>query len=299
MSKHIPGRFKAMLLRLMLVVVFAAVIVIFAGFVTTKNVYLISDGDLIYSVDVYSGDVSEAFIRAGLVLGDDDSYETEQTGKLIRVDITRRSVTNQKNFETIAFSTIRMINPDLPVGTELVVQEGRNGIRATETQEISLFGGKPEEYFKGISTITEPVAEIIEYGTGVRQVAQSALSVSDDVLVAVDQDSGTITTLSGQTLSYSKVLTCTATAYTTERQAWKITATGTTARVGAIAVDPRVIPYGTKMFIVSSDGSITYGIATAEDCGGAIKGSKIDLFFNTYEECIQFGRRSCTVYILS
>jgi 3D (Asp-Asp-Asp) domain-containing protein len=53
------------------------------------------------------------------------------------------------------------------------------------------------------------------------------------------------------------------------------------------------------MFIVSSDGSITYGIATAEDCGGAIKGSKIDLFFNTYEECIQFGRRSCTVYILS
>lgn len=299
MSKRIKCRFTTLFRRLMLVAAFAAVIALFAGFVTAKNVYLISDGDMIYTMDGYSGDLSEAFVRAGITLGNDDSYEIVQTGSVIRVDVTRRSVTNRTTYESVAFATIRRASSELPVGTEQVVQEGKNGIRATNTQAVSLFGGEPVEYFRGVSAVAAPVPEIIEYGTGVSQVSQSALSVTDDVLTAVDQETGTLTTLSGQTLSYSKVLTCTATAYTTERQAWKITATGTTARIGAIAVDPRVIPYGTKMFIVSSDGSITYGIATAEDCGGAIKGSKIDLFFNTYEECIQFGRRSCSVYVLN
>jgi 3D (Asp-Asp-Asp) domain-containing protein/uncharacterized protein YabE (DUF348 family) len=104
----------------------------------------------------------------------------------------------------------------------------------------------------------------------------------------------TITTSSGEVLSYSKVLSVTATAYT----GGGTTATGTQARYGAIAVDPSVIPYGTKLYIVTEDGSWVYGEATAEDCGGAIKGNIIDLYFDSYATCIQFGRRACTVYVL-
>ena len=104
----------------------------------------------------------------------------------------------------------------------------------------------------------------------------------------------TVTTSDGQVLSYSSVLTMEATAYT----GGGTTATGTSARYGAIAVDPSVISYGTRMYIVTSDGKWVYGIATAEDCGGAIKGNIIDLYFDDYNTCIQFGRRSCTVYIL-
>jgi 3D (Asp-Asp-Asp) domain-containing protein len=52
------------------------------------------------------------------------------------------------------------------------------------------------------------------------------------------------------------------------------------------------------MFIVSNDGSYVYGIATAEDCGGAIKGDRVDLYMPTYGECIAFGRRGCTIYFL-
>ena len=103
-----------------------------------------------------------------------------------------------------------------------------------------------------------------------------------------------ITTASGEALSYSKVLSVEATAYT----GGGTTATGTSARYGAIAVDPKVIPYGTRMYIVSDDGKWIYGVATAEDCGGAIKGNIIDLYFDDYDTCIQFGRRNCTVYIL-
>ena len=59
-----------------------------------------------------------------------------------------------------------------------------------------------------------------------------------------------------------------------------------------------IIPYGSRMFIVSNDGVYIYGVAVAEDCGGAIKGDRIDLYLPTYEECVEFGRRTCTIYFL-
>lgn len=77
-----------------------------------------------------------------------------------------------------------------------------------------------------------------------------------------------------------------------------ITATGTQARYGEIAVDPEVIPLGTRMYIVSEDGQVVYGIATAEDTGSLILGHRIDLYYDTYDECVQFGARNCIVYIL-
>ena len=52
------------------------------------------------------------------------------------------------------------------------------------------------------------------------------------------------------------------------------------------------------MIIVASDGSYVYGIAEAEDCGGDIKGDRMDLYMPTYAQCIEFGRRTCTVYFL-
>ena len=63
-------------------------------------------------------------------------------------------------------------------------------------------------------------------------------------------------------------------------------------------MDPRYIPYGTRMFIVASNGSYIYGLAMAEDCGGDIKGDRMDLYMPTYEQCMEFGRRTCTLYFL-
>ena len=111
-------------------------------------------------------------------------------------------------------------------------------------------------------------------------------------------EGGTLVTEDGDTLSYKRVISCSATAYTTELQQNKITATGTVAHVGGIAVDPKVIPYGTRMYIVSASGAWCYGYAVAEDCGGGIKGNKVDLFFDTYDECISFGVRDAVIYIL-
>jgi 3D (Asp-Asp-Asp) domain-containing protein len=52
------------------------------------------------------------------------------------------------------------------------------------------------------------------------------------------------------------------------------------------------------MFIVTQDGKYIYGIATAEDCGGSIKGKRIDLFYETMPETVKFGIRDCDVYFL-
>lgn len=62
--------------------------------------------------------------------------------------------------------------------------------------------------------------------------------------------------------------------------------------------DPTVIPYGTKMYIESADGKYIYGYAIAGDCGGAIKGKRVDLFYWSKAQCNEFGRRAVNIYFL-
>ena len=139
-----------------------------------------------------------------------------------------------------------------------------------------------------IQSIRGSISQIIAVGTGPVQEESEARPIIGDGIIRLP---------TGEVLTYSKVMTSLATAYCTKGR----TATGTQARVGAIAVDPEVIPYGTRMFIVSKDGAYVYGIATAEDCGSKdhIYDTRIDLHFDTYEECINFGARYCRVYFLS
>ncbi|MFT4452184.1 3D domain-containing protein [Parvimonas sp. G1425] len=94
---------------------------------------------------------------------------------------------------------------------------------------------------------------------------------------------------------YSKVLVMNATSYTddpAENGGYSTTRLGTPLRYGVVAVDPKVIPLGTKLYIEG------YGYAVAEDTGGAIKGNRIDLCFTNKAQANAFGRRNVKVYIL-
>ncbi|WP_232199130.1 peptidoglycan-binding protein [Thermosinus carboxydivorans] len=92
---------------------------------------------------------------------------------------------------------------------------------------------------------------------------------------------------------YSRVLTMVATAYTRfDDGNGSYTYRGNLLRKGLAAVDPAVIPLGTRLYIPG------YGYAIADDIGGAIKGNKIDLAFESREEALQFGRQHVTVYVL-
>jgi 3D (Asp-Asp-Asp) domain-containing protein len=102
-----------------------------------------------------------------------------------------------------------------------------------------------------------------------------------------------------ENLRYKKVLKMRATAYSAKEPGLNsTTASGMKAVKGVVAVDPKVIPLGTKVYVETSDGRFIYGNAVAADTGGAIKGSKIDLCMNTVAECNRFGVRDVNVYIL-
>ena len=91
----------------------------------------------------------------------------------------------------------------------------------------------------------------------------------------------------------------TATAYSTapsENGGYTVSAMGNPLGYGIVAVDPNVIPLGSKVYVTSPDGSWSYGVASAEDTGGAIRGNKIDLCYDTNASA--FGRKSCVVYVL-
>lgn len=92
---------------------------------------------------------------------------------------------------------------------------------------------------------------------------------------------------------YNRTLTMTATAYTRfDDGCGNYTSRGHLLRKGLVAVDPNVIPMGTRLYIPG------YGYAIADDIGGAIKGNKIDLAFESLSDAYQFGRQKITVYIL-
>ncbi|HEY0613007.1 MAG TPA: 3D domain-containing protein [Candidatus Elarobacter sp.] len=91
----------------------------------------------------------------------------------------------------------------------------------------------------------------------------------------------------------SSALSMVATAYTAGCGGCSgTTASGRPAGHGVVAVDPRVIPLGTRMYIPG------YGHAVAGDTGGAIRGNRIDLGFNSNAQAYRFGRRSVTVYLI-
>ncbi len=77
------------------------------------------------------------------------------------------------------------------------------------------------------------------------------------------------------------------------------TSTGTAVHQGSVAVNPRMIPYGTEMYIVSLDGQYVYGWCRAEDTGGFIymsNGPTVDLYMSSYDDCVQWGVRGVRIY---
>lgn len=115
-----------------------------------------------------------------------------------------------------------------------------------------------------------------------------------------DKENKVITAADGSSYEYTAVIDVKATAYHRVEEGGTITASGTTTQYGTIAVDPSVIPLGSRVYVVSNGGdkSWSYGPGLAEDTGGLIKGARIDLFFMTGDEATQFGVRPAKVYIL-
>lgn len=192
--------------------------------------------------------------------------------------------------ETVAYQTRYCQYPGLPEGQEEVIVAGSDGQKRIVEMVSYVNYNEQSRTLVTESVLREPVDRIVVVGTGTEgKLNKKAPAIGDGVIILP----------TGEILTYGSTGTFKATAYThTDAGCDMITATGTTVRIGTVAVDPRVIPYGTRMYIVSNDGKYIYGLSAAEDCGGGIKGNRLDLYFPTTSECFQFGVRGCTVYFL-
>lgn len=195
----------------------------------------------------------------------------------------------QTVFAAVPYQTRYFESAELSMGETRLLKRGNGGLVSQTVKVTYLDGVEVSRTVLSAQTVRPPTDALMLCGAEHRANVQTHPA---EPLA----ENGVLTTPDGEVLTYTRVLSCTATAYSCEGYVGT-TAIGTTARVGAIAVDPNYIPYGTKMYIVSDDGVYLYGYATAEDCGN-FRGYHIDLYFNTVDECWTFGRRICTVYIL-
>lgn len=157
----------------------------------------------------------------------------------------------------------------LPKGEEKVLQEGAVGLDEVEEEIHYKQGDVIDTKELQRKTITPMQPKVVQVGTREIEVSRSYDRVRE-------------------------VITMEATAYLpTDGGGDGITATGIRARHGVVAVDPNVIPLGTRVYIPG------YGEAIAADTGGDIVGNRIDVVLEDYGSAMQFGRRTVDVYILS
>ena len=242
--------------------------------------------------------VSRLLERIGIVPSPLETVAVDLSGSGVEITVEEEIIYYDRVVEEVTFDTVRIANPEMKKGTEKVVQEGADGVR-TSIYEVVFSNGRElsRQFVEELDSTA--VDQIVEYGTAEEQTVSSVMSNNKSAISNVSKNgdgSGTLTLADGTTLNFSAAKSMTATAYTAGHGGVDYcTATGTTVRVGTVAVDKSVIPLGTKLFIVTTDG-LVYGTAVAEDTG--VRGNKVDLYFDTYQQCISFGRRSCTVYIL-
>jgi 3D (Asp-Asp-Asp) domain-containing protein len=192
---------------------------------------------------------------------------------------TWRSET-ESTMDLIPYGREYVSTPSLSIGVEHVRQEGVVG--EFHTHYIVVFIGNEEYAREIVEEITiDPVPMIIDRGVG--------------------GDLGTLTDTNCPSFHYVRRVTMNASAYTagftcTGKHPWHplygITASGRRVEHGIVAVDPRVIPLGTRLYVEN------YGFALAADTGSAIRGYKIDLFMYDLTDARRFGRRDITVWIL-
>lgn len=156
-------------------------------------------------------------------------------------------------------------DPTLEKGLTRTVQQGRNG-QVKNTVRVTYHNGKEarREIIR-TETLVHPQNKVVAMGS-ITQVSRG-----------------------GQRFDVHNTLYMSASAYT---HTGFRTATGRTPAVGMVAVDPSVIPLGSKLYIEG------YGYATASDTGASIRGNTLDLFMENRSQCLNWGRRVVKVYVL-
>ncbi len=196
----------------------------------------------------------------------EDYNETDAVTDMMTISLTSVTEKIVATTDVVPYKTIEKASTELKPGERRVVQEGQEGQTSTVNKEVYHGNKLVSSEFVETKVITSTVDEIIEIG---------ASNVIDG-------------------MTYKKAIKSKVTAYTPYDAGCNgITATGARATKGVVAVDPSVIPLGSKVYVPG------YGVAIAADTGGAIKGNRVDVCYETKNEAFSWGVQNVTVYVLS
>jgi 3D (Asp-Asp-Asp) domain-containing protein len=183
------------------------------------------------------------------------------------IALTEQTVTRKV---TVPPPVVRQPDPNLERGLEELADEGESGMTEATVKLRLEDGAEVGADTVSEKVLTPPKPQIVKVGT--RETLQTSRG----------------------TMRFREVHMMEATAYLpTDGGGHGITASGLQARHGIVAVDPRVIPLGTRVYVPG------YGLALAADTGGAIIGNRIDLCIEDHDAAWHYGRRMVKVYVLA
>lgn len=269
-------------------------------------------------VKVPAGTVKQALNYLKITLGSKDELNVKLTDEVtddMELVITRISYKDVTTKEDVKFATKTTYTTDLAPNETQVVTEGVKGEKTVVTTQ-KIVNGKvtktkvikekitkepvDKEVLKGEEVVEASAEETqsTNSGSSNTQASYKNTTQAGGAGVPVSSQNGVLYDENGNEVSYSAVHHGSGTAY--YAPADSLTASGATVHVGGVAVNPNIIPYGSKLYIVADDGFV-YGYATAIDTGGALMSGEaiVDVFYYTYDECVVFGRRDVSVYVLS
>jgi len=215
-----------------------------------------------------------------VALGNGDEIMPARTSELVAnetIDVVRVRTWYVKERTHVAPGVEQRTDAHMLAGQTETLADGVAGIRETTVRFTQRNEERPQSVVVASRLVRAPHAKIVVRG----------LATYDSLAHAASQGFARAVHFAGNAIHMI------ATAYTAGCYGCSgITASGLRAGFGIIAVDPSVIPLGTKVFIPG------YGRAVAGDTGGAIQGHRIDLGMNSESAALQFGRRPVTLYIL-
>lgn len=258
----------------------------------------ITTGDETVEVNAIESTVSDLLAQAGYTVDEYDMVEPALDAVIsdtAYIDYTNIDYVSGSYTEAIPCTVKTVYSNKIEEGTK-TVKEGTDGEQQVNYTAKVVNGVTVETVIDSTITLSNPVDGTETIGTK-KKVAAVTTSENVKSISTLVPSSAIELDANGNPVNYKKHMTVQATAYT---YTGNKCATGVAPQPGYIAVNPNVIPYGTKMYIKSSDGSYIYGYAVAADTGSFTKSrpNNVDLFMSSKAACTAFGRRNVEIYIL-